>query len=402
MKEKHIWYVLRMEGISSNASHENVRLVDAYLIRNHLDTDFNILHRGSSDWNTYSPKYYIPKNEIWVDHCFADEIDFLLASDRIIDSLQVESRAALITALRTIGFLRGEPPPPFITQREKHGPLEIAMVDGKIVREYLDPEFVLGGHDLVYNYIPKNEVWVEGKMDPREIPFVLEHELEERKRMDTEGLTYDIAHECALVAERILRRKEGAAFPGERAYPFYGLSSQEIIRKFSVAEQPLKRRPVVVEHCTQNKSMCGPASLKIALSAFGKHATEEELSTLANTSIEHGTEHEGLVRAARHFSATVIEKEKGTLGEIERLVKQEHLPVIVGWFDEDDDHYCVVTDVTTECLVLADPAWDCPERFVRKEHFEKTWFDFVGPESAITSWRWYMAVSFPHMPPIAI
>lgn len=375
-------------------------LVDAHLIRNTLDTDFNIIHQGSSDWNTFSPKYYIPKNEIWVDHCFADEVDFLLTSDRLVDSLQVESRAALIKALRSIGFLKEGPPPTFITHRETRSPLTICTVNGKIVREYLDPEFVLGGHDLVYNYIPKNEVWIEEKMDPREIPFVLTHELEERTLMHTQGLTYDIAHEYALMMERILRRKGGARFPGEQGYPFKDLSSQEIISKFYVAKQLPKKRPVVVEHYPQSDSMCGPASLKIALSAFGKNVTEEELALLTNASIEHGTEHEGLVRAAKHLGATVMEKERGTLGEIDRLVKEKHLPVIVGWFDEDGDHYGVVTDITPEYLVLSDPAWDFPERFVRKEHFENIWFDFVGSESAITSWGWYMAISFPPVPQI--
>ena len=389
-----------MEKASVDTAQENIMLVDAYLIRNTLDTDFNIIHQGSSDWNTYSPKYYIPKNEIWVDHCFADEIEFLLASDRIIDSLQAESRAALITALRKIGFLRGESPPPFITQRETRGPLTIGIVDGKIVRSYLDPEFVLGGHDLVYNYIPKNEVWVEGKMDPREIPFVLEHELEERKRMDTEGLTYDIAHESALVAERILRRKERAAFPGERAYPFYNLSSREIIKKFYVAQQLQKSRPVMVKHCEQSKNMCGPASLKIALSAFGKEMTEGELAALASASTEHGTEHEGLVRAAQYVGATVTEKEQGLLADVEQCVKQG-LPVIVGWFDRDGDHYSVIIDITPEYVVLADPAWDMPERFIKRAFFEEVWFDFVGPDNGQTSWKWYMAISFPHMPPIA-
>lgn len=386
-----------MEKVSVDAAQENVMLVDAHLIRNTLDTDFNIIHQGSSDWNTFAPKYYIPTNEIWVDHCFADEVDFLLTADRLVDSLQVESRAALIKTLKSIGFLKEGPPPVFITHRETRGPLTICTVDGSIVRTYLDTEFVLGGHDLIYPYIPKNEVWVEEKMDPREIPFVRTHELEERNLMQ-QGATYDIAHEYALMMERILRRTEGAIFPGEQGYRFRDLSSQEIISKFYVAKQLPKKRPVAVEHCTQSDSMCGPASLKIALSSFGKNVTEEELATLAHASIEQGTEHEGLVNAARHLGATVIEKEGGTLEEIEKLVKEQHLPVIVGWFDEDGDHYCVVTDFTSEHLVLADPAWDLPERFMRREHFEKVWFDFVGQDNATTSWKWYMAIAFPNDP----
>lgn len=386
-----------MENFHADATQENVMLVDGYLIRNTLDTDFNIIHRHGMDVDSFSPKFYIPEDEVWVDHTCADEVEFLLVADRIVDAVQAESRTALLETLKRIGLLPESPPPPFVTHYERHGPLTICTINGKIVRRHIDPEFVLGGHDLVYNYIPKNEVWIDGKMDPREFPLVLAHELDERTRMEKEGLPYEIAHEYATVVERILRRKEGAAFPGEWKYPFYDLPSQEIIKKFYIAKQPLKKRPVVVEHCMQSDSMCGPAALKIALSVFGKNVTEKELALLTNASIEHGTEHEGLVRAARHLGATIMEKEHGTLGEIERLVKQERLPVIIGWFDEDGDHYCVVTDVTPEYLVLADPAWDFPERFVRREYFEKVWFDFVGANNATTSRKWYMALSLPHV-----
>lgn len=389
----------RMEKVPVDASQKNVMLVDGCLIRNTLDTDFNIIHRHGMDVDSFSPKFYIPKDEVWVDHPYADEVDFLLVADSVVGAIQADSRVALLETLKKIGFLPEGPPPPFVIRREVRDSLIICIVNGMIVRNCIDTEFVLGGHDLVYTYIPKNEVWIDGKMDPRELPIVLAHELEERRRME-EGLPYEIAHEYATVMERVLRRKEGAAFPGEWGYPFYDVPPQEIIKKFYIAKQSLKRRPVVVEHCTQSDSMCGPASLKIALSAFGKNLTEEELARLSNTSIEHGAEHEGLVKAARHIGATVVEKEGGTLAEIEHIVQHEHLPVIVGWFDEHGDHYCVVTDVTPEYLVLADPAWDFSERFVRKEHFEKVWFDFVGPKNLITSWGWYMALSFPHIPQV--
>lgn len=389
-----------MKNAYADASQENVMLVDGYLIRNTLDTDFNILHRHGMDVDSFAPKFYIPPGEVWVDYPYADEVEFLLAADRLVDAIKAESREVLLTTLKNIGFFPKGPPPPFVIKEELRGPLTICVVNGAIVREWMDPEFVLGGHDIVYpSYIPKNEVWIDGKMDPRESHLVLAHELDERSRMERDGLPYEIAHEYATVMERVLRRKEGAAFPGEWGYPFYDLPSQDITKRFYVAKQPRKKRPVVVEHCVQSKGgMCGPASLKMALSAWGRNVTEEELTLLADASMEYGTEHEGLVKAARHLGAIVTEKDGGTLAEIEQLVKEKHLPVIVGWFDKDGDHYGVVTDVTPEYLVIADPDWDMPERFVQKEHFEKVWFDFVGHGNATTSWKWYMAISYPPSP----
>lgn len=382
-----------MEKAPINLSQENIMLIDGHMVRQFQDTDFNIIHQSSAAPNIFSPKFYIPEGEIWVDHCFADEVEFLLQADRAIDEIHAESRAELIAMLKQKGFIPAGPPPPFVMRREIRDALTVCLIDGKTVRRHIDPEFVLGGHDLVYPYTPAGEIWIEEKMDPREIPFVLTHEWEERKLMST-GATYDAAHEYALVMERMHRRREGAAYPGERNYPFYGLPPQEIIKKFYVGRL-LRERPVTVQHYPQSPAMCGPASLRIALSAFGKEKSEEELVALAQASAEHGTEHVGLLAAARSVGAMVIEKEEGTLAEIEELVRHHHLPVIVGWFDRDGDHYSVVTDVTPQHVILADPAWDTPERFVRREHFEEVWFDFVGPGNAITSWKWYMAIAFP-------
>lgn len=400
-KKFHLRTIETMEKVPIDLSQENVMLIDGHMVRQFLDTDFNIIHQSSTAPNVFSPKFYIPDDEIWVDHRFADEVEFLLQADRTIDDIHTESRTELIAILKQKGFIPAGPPPPLVIRLETRNAMTVCLVDGKIVRHHIDPEFVLGGHDLVYPYIPANEIWIEEKMDPREIPFVLTHEWEERKLMST-GATYDAAHEYALVMERMHRRKEGAAFPGERAYPFYCLPRGDVIGKFYTAQQLPRRRPVTVRHYPQGPDMCGPASLRIALSAFGQEKSEEELATLAQASVEHGTEHAGLIAAARSVGATVIEKEGGALAEIEELVRHRHLPVIVGWFDRNGDHYSVVTDVTPHHIILADPAWDTPERFVRREHFEEVWFDFVGPDNAITSWKWYMAIAFPQKESTAI
>ena len=368
-------------------------LVDGSRIRDTLDTDFNIMHRHGMELRAFAPKFYIPRGEVWVDFPYADEIDYLLTAENVTDKINAENRAALLAELKRIGFLPPGPPPPFILRREYRHPLTICTVNGAIVRKHIDPDFVLGGHDLVYSYIPKNEVWIDGKMILREQPIVLAHEVEERTRMERDKLIYEISHEFATVMERVLRRKYGGAFPGEWNYPFDELTSPEITQQFYVAQWPRAKRPVTVEHIRQSESMCGPASLRIACSAFGKEFTEEELAKLSDATLANGTEHEGLVKAAKIIGAKVIEKEGGTLEEVEVLVKKG-IPVIVGWFAEDGDHYSVVVDITPKHVILSDPEWHMPERFVERTHFEKVWFDFVGTDNKVASWKWYMAIKF--------
>jgi len=51
---------------------------DGFKIRNTLDVNFGIIHQYSSKINEYTPKFYIPKREIWFDYIFKKELDLLL------------------------------------------------------------------------------------------------------------------------------------------------------------------------------------------------------------------------------------------------------------------------------------------------------------------------------------
>lgn len=152
--------------------------------------------------------------------------------------------------------------------------------------------------------------------------------------------------------------------------------------------------PVTVEHYRQKPGYCGPASLKILLSYFGKRFTEEQLARMAGATQDAGTEHEGLIEAIKTIDAYVFVKDDGTLEELEYFVKQEKLPIIIGWFDRDGDHYSVVVNITDKNIIIVDPATDTPERWLDRATFANLWFDFVGAENKIVSWRWYMVVTF--------
>lgn len=85
--------------------------------------------------------------------------------------------------------------------------LRIWLVDGKMVRETLDLEFIGGGHDQVYpHFVPANEIWLDSSTSPDELIYVVLHEVYERWLMRND-LDYNTAHEFANKLEKLMRDK---------------------------------------------------------------------------------------------------------------------------------------------------------------------------------------------------
>ncbi|OHA87987.1 MAG: hypothetical protein A2653_02715 [Candidatus Zambryskibacteria bacterium RIFCSPHIGHO2_01_FULL_43_25] len=170
------------------------------------------------------------------------------------------------------------------------------------------------------------------------------------------------------------------------------------LQQQNTEKQKLGTENIHVKHFLQTTGLCGPSSLRILLSYFGKDYSEAELAQLAQAvsglGRGEGTEHEGMISAAKSTGAYVFAKEGGKIEELEYFVKKEKLPVIIGWFDEDNDHYSVVVNITDKNIIIVDPATDEPERWINRGTFPRIWFDFVGKEDNIVSWGWYMVVTF--------
>jgi hypothetical protein len=82
--------------------------------------------------------------------------------------------------------------------------LHVWLVDGQAVRDKHSVDFALAGHDRVYHYVPKGEVWLESGLSPMDRKFVLVHELWERRLM-AGGLSYEAAHIKANKLEKTVR-----------------------------------------------------------------------------------------------------------------------------------------------------------------------------------------------------
>ena len=72
--------------------------------------------------------------------------------------------------------------------------IKIWIVSGEEVRDLFFIDFTEGGHGYVYNFIPKDEVWIDDDLEKSEIKFVLLHELHERRLMKDKKMDYNTAH----------------------------------------------------------------------------------------------------------------------------------------------------------------------------------------------------------------
>jgi len=120
---------------------------------------------------------------------------------------------------------------------------------------------------------------------------------------------------------------------------------------------------------------CGPASLKIALKHFGINKSEKELMKITKSK-ERGVELEDLLKAAKKLGLKGFTKEKYGITEIRKYLKGKYA-IIVGWFDENDGHYSVVSNIDKENIYLQDPELG-HLRAMRIEKFKRIWFDFPG------------------------
>lgn len=99
---------------------------------------------------------------------------------------------------------------------EKDG-VKVYAVDGPLIRDKIETDFIGGGHHFVayekydgewceYDWIPKDEIWVEKDLPDK--VAIAKHELEERPKMEN-GEEYPKAHKHAENKEDKFRIKIG-------------------------------------------------------------------------------------------------------------------------------------------------------------------------------------------------
>jgi hypothetical protein len=189
------------------------------------DTGVVVDSKGEN-WN-FNVDFHDPDGESWL----FEKKDW--SSFEVVSERQASSETVPISK-KSIGNING---------------MDIMLVDGEKVRNQVDVDFTTGGNPAVYEYVPKNELWVEDIMEPSDVAPTIVHEYMEMKRMDQKGEPYEKAHDEVNHYERKLRQQisSGEVVVGSYedavgiAQDFIdGLTSSDKSKKLSWKQVPTK------------------------------------------------------------------------------------------------------------------------------------------------------------------
>jgi len=201
-------------------------LVDGEKIRKEIDENF-----VQFDQHAHIP--FIPTDEIWIDkESNEDERKFFIdhvLREREFTNQGMTLQKAIAKASRLETHIRHSLPRARKILESHHSRTEalakihqekwneystddftVWLIDGEAVRDLYDNEYAEGGHDLVFPWIPHQEVWIEKILSPKERTFILVHELHERFLMSPAGggKDYPHAHKGATIIEDRFRESE--------------------------------------------------------------------------------------------------------------------------------------------------------------------------------------------------
>jgi len=212
-------------------------LVDGTGIRRDLDEEF-------TNFGQHFDYPFIPKNEFWIDKEqkkgeIKYYIDHMLIERRLMaegksrgyaaDKASImERRERSKSRLIEMGIKKEISDKEIIKKihkkllKEYSGKVRVWIINGELVRGIFYVDFTEGGHDKVYSFIPRNEVWLDDDVNPDERKFILLHELHERNLMPEHHdikikdgsvknnrdyfKVYGLAHESASKLEYFCRR----------------------------------------------------------------------------------------------------------------------------------------------------------------------------------------------------
>ncbi|MCX6735623.1 MAG: hypothetical protein NTZ13_00895 [Candidatus Parcubacteria bacterium] len=198
-----------------------VWLVDGSLVRRDLDENF-------TEYEHHARYKFIPANEIWIEKdtneeewkYFLENLD--LERKYMEEGLSLEKAAEKANAQEQKDRRHSPRIQKILDSHHKRKEalekihkekltewcteyLTVWRIDGGIVRALYMVDYADGGHDLVYDFVPKNEIWIEEVLDENERKFILLHEMHERYLM-SQGKDYHHAHEGATIIEAHYRK----------------------------------------------------------------------------------------------------------------------------------------------------------------------------------------------------
>lgn len=196
-----------------------VWIVNGNYIRKNINEEF-------TNFGQHYRFNFIPKNEFWIDKEYGGDnekgyfIEHLLVENKLMAKGMCYAKAVGIAEQaeknerkksETIKKELNEIFSNIIIKKihkkllkEYSGKLKVWIVNGRIVRDLFYIDFTEGGHDKVYNFVPKNEIWIDDDLSQKERKFVFLHEIHERNLM-AKGICYNSAHRESSKIEHFCR-----------------------------------------------------------------------------------------------------------------------------------------------------------------------------------------------------
>ena len=192
----------------SEISGFKVYIVNGKFIRTNIDEEF-------TNFGQHYRFKFIPENEFWLDEEKQEGetqfyIDHMLIENRLMKQGMDYDRAIEKADIkekreRSVSkYLNEKIKKPFDKKQELQkihkkllkkysNNIKVWIVDGELVRDLFETDFTEGGHDLVYPFVPKNEIWIDDDLSEKELKFIILHESHERNLME-KGWDYESAH----------------------------------------------------------------------------------------------------------------------------------------------------------------------------------------------------------------
>lgn len=208
--------MLSFKEVYDKYGHYTVFLVNEEEVRNQ-----SIKLQEFSNYGIYSDfPHLIPKHEIWISNHISEDERFILINEALCrirhEKNGASPKKAYEIALKHDKAMRHK----FLHSKHiiiptrnhpsrqiylKHygtfKNIEIYIVDGTLVRDFYKTDFVEGGHDYVYHFVPRGEIWIDAEVEENERILIIIHELIERELMKNKHLSYNKAHEQASKLE---------------------------------------------------------------------------------------------------------------------------------------------------------------------------------------------------------
>lgn len=182
------------------------------------------LSNGLEEFNesaSHAIIHEIPENEGWVESTISkEELPFvifglvvgILSGDYSTGELAEKAERSKATPSQNGAF----DIPDSATYVRKLGEIfgvKFYLVDANVVRNQYKVDFALGGNNGPYDWVPRDEIWLDAATQPSELPYIALHEFYERHRMLQNGLDYNKAHAIASTIE--WKAREGKKLPQE-------------------------------------------------------------------------------------------------------------------------------------------------------------------------------------------